>query len=145
MVHYNTSILINRPVDQVFDFMTQIDNNEELAEDVVASWKLTDGPVGLGTQMTERVRVGLAQADLTWEITAFELNSLCTYEGDTSIGRTKTSYLFDETGGRSRVTADVYIQLSGLYRIVKPIVKYFHARNRKRYLATIKKKLENGQ
>ena len=72
MVHYNTSILINRPVDQVFDFMTQIDNNEELAEDVVASWKLTDGPVGLGTQMTERVRVGLAQADLTWEITAFD-------------------------------------------------------------------------
>jgi hypothetical protein len=145
MLHYETSIVIKRPVDQVFSYMTQIDNNEELAEDVMASWKLTEGPVGLGTMMTERVKVGLIQADIVWEITAFDINRLCTFEGETSIGRTLTSYRFQSAAGDTQVSAEVRVKLIGLLRLARPIVQFLHMRNRKRYLAMAKNKIENGQ
>ena len=114
MLHFTTAININRPEDQVFKCMTQLDNTHQFMDEVVASRKVTDGPVGLGTLLTESVKWGPTRADLTWEITAFEANRLCTFEGDTSFGRTQVSYMFEENEGGTRVTAEVSAQLTGV-------------------------------
>lgn len=142
MLHYKIGINITRPVDQVFEYMTQLDNIHQLMDEVSVSQKVTDGPVGLGTQMTERLKLGPAREDITWEITAFEENKLCTFEGDTSFGRTQVSYTFEQTKGGTRVTAEVRAQMKGLFRFVRPMVQFFHRRNRQKYLAKIKRTLE---
>ena len=64
--------------------MTALDDIDQLMDEVVDSQKVTDGPVGLGTRMTESVKQGPAREDIIWEITAFEVNRLCTFEANTS-------------------------------------------------------------
>lgn len=144
MLHYKIGININRPVDQVFEFMTQLDNIHQLMDEVVVSQRVTDGPVGLGTLMTESLKLGPAREDITWEITAFEENKLCTFEGDTSFGRTQVSYMFEQTKCGTRVTAEVRTQMKGLFLFLRPFIQFFHRRNRQKYLAKIKRTLESG-
>lgn len=143
MLFYKIAVAINRPADQVFKYMTQLDDAHELMDEVVATKNITGGPVGLGTQMTERVKWGPFGEDLIWEITAFESNRLCTFEADTSFGRTQVSYLFEASEGVTRVAAEVRIQLKGVYRLAQPAIRFSHMSNRKRYLATIKRNLES--
>ena len=99
MLFYKTAVAINRPKEQVFSYMTQLENGDQLMDEVLASKNITEGAVGLGTQMAERVKWGPAREDLIWEITAFEANRLCTFEADTSFGRTQVSYLFESNEG----------------------------------------------
>lgn len=145
MLHYTIDIIINRPKEQVFNYMTQLDNGDQLMDEVVASKNITGGPVGLGTRMTERVKFGPMGEELTWEITAFEANRLCTFETDGSFGRTKVSYLLEPAQGGTRVAAEVTIEIRGLFRLAQPVIQFSHMGNRKRYLAAIKKNLENDQ
>lgn len=144
MLHYKIGVNINRPVARVFEYMTQLDNIHQLMDEVVVSQRVTDGPVGLGTRMTESLKLGPAREDITWEITAFEENKLCTFVGDTSFGRTQVSYMFEQTKGGTRVTAEVRAQMKGLFRFFRSIVQFFHRRNRQKYLAKIKRTLESG-
>lgn len=144
MLHYKIDIIINRPVDQVFQFMTALDDIDQLMDEVVDSQKVTAGPVGLGTRMTESVKQGPAREDIIWEITAFEVNRLCTFEANTSLGRTEVSYMFEPAEDGTRVAAEVTILMTGCIRVVQPFVQFFHRRNRQRYLAQIKYQLENN-
>lgn len=103
MLHYATNINIERPVNRVLKYMTQLDNTHQLMDEVEASWIVTDGPggsAGLGTLMTESLRKGPFRADLTWEIMAFEVDRLCTFDGDSSFVRTQVSCFLCNQGWR---------------------------------------------
>jgi len=124
--------------------MIQFDEADQWADQVAASVKITDGPVGVGTRLTERVKTGPFSEELTWEITAFEPNRLVRFEADNALGRSQVSYLFDEAEDGTKLTAEVYIQLKGFYRCFRPVVHYLHQRNREGYLAKTKRILEDS-
>ena len=144
MLHYKTSVNINRPVDQVFEYVTHIENSSQWGDAVVDAWQETDGPMGVGTIVTEKVKMGPVFSELSWEITAFEPNKLCTFEGDSELGKSQTAYIFETAESGTRLTVEVNTQLSGIYRYLRPFIQFTHKRNRKNSLMGIKKILEHG-
>lgn len=144
MLHYRTSVDINRPVDQVFEYVTRIENSSQWGDAVVDAWQESDGPLGAGTIVTEKVRMGPVFSELSWEITAFERNRLCVFEGESDLGRSKTAYIFDATEQGTRLTVEVNTGLSGIYRYLKPIIRFTHKRNRQSSLVAIKTILEQS-
>lgn len=75
LVKLEQSIIIDRPVEEVFAYRSALQQTAEWQRDVIATDLLTEGPIGLGTQGTERRR-GQGDVALEWEleITEFELN-----------------------------------------------------------------------
>jgi uncharacterized protein YndB with AHSA1/START domain len=142
MLHYKTSVIIHRPVDQVFDYVTNIENSSQWGDAVVDAWQETDGPMGAGTIVTERVKMGPVTSDLSWEITAFEPNRLCVYEGESELGRSRTAYIFEALGDDTRLAVEVTVEQSGIYRFLKPFIQFSHKRNRLNSLKAIKAILE---
>ena len=69
------TIIIDRPIEEVFAYRTALHQTAEWQRDVIATDLLTVGPVGLGTQGTERRR-GQSDVESDWEleISEFELN-----------------------------------------------------------------------
>jgi hypothetical protein len=123
--------------------MIQFDNAAQWADQVAASGKITEGPVGVGTRLTEQVKTGPFSEELTWEITAFEPNQLVRFEADNTLGKTQVSYMFETDESGTKLAAEVSIQLKGFYRYARPVVQYLHRRNREGYLAKIKRVLED--
>lgn len=141
-MNYKTSVIINRPLDQVFDYVTNIENSSQWGDAVVEAWQETDGPMGPGTIVTERVKMGPVLSELSWEITAYEPNRLCVYEGESELGHSRTAYIFEAHGGDTRLSVEVNVGLSGMSRFMKPLIQVTHKRNRQRSLEAIKAVME---
>lgn len=143
-MHYSIGILINRPVDQVFNYSTDFDNMPQWVDPVWAARKISDGPIGPGTLMIESIRNGPFSGENTWETTAFVPNRLCRFEGETCFGKSVASYLFEAIGGSTQLTAEMSAEMPGLLGYVRPIAQFLHRRDREKSLETIKRILEDS-
>jgi uncharacterized membrane protein len=97
------SIVINRPVDHVFDFMVDLENAPQWQTGVLGSQKITEGTFGVGTRFKENVKMMGRPVEAVCEITEYEpkkklawksnSSSLMSYEGQ---------FTFDAAEGRTR-------------------------------------------
>ncbi len=144
-MHYEASADINRPVGDVFEFFLECSNIPQWVSAVEEAWHETDDPVSVGSRMTEIVKLGPRRSQVTWEITAFEENRLCTWETESEVvGKTAVSKAFKTVGDGTRITVDVQTQLKGWLRFVEPFLRIISVRQRKRYLSNATRILETG-
>lgn len=71
-VRIQMSLTIDRPVDEVFDFVADARNALKWLPVAVERRKLTDGPIGVGTRFEGTDRIGRRMVTHTQKITAFE-------------------------------------------------------------------------
>jgi polyketide cyclase/dehydrase/lipid transport protein len=66
------SIVIDRPVGEVFNFVHDPRNDASWQTTLIESTQVDDGPLRVGTQIRERRRFLGIQVEMTKEITEFE-------------------------------------------------------------------------
>ena len=70
--HGEITIRIDRPIERVFDFLADGENDKRFSARIIEIAKTTDGPVGVGTRYVSKAKdLGLT-AEHEFEITAFE-------------------------------------------------------------------------
>ena len=74
MVKVEFSKMINRPVEEVFTFVTDPANNARWQDGLVESRVTSSGPMGVGTQVTDVRKFLGRDMDSKLEVTAFEPN-----------------------------------------------------------------------
>ena len=74
MAEYQQSVWIDRPVEVVFEFATQPQNEPLWNEAMVESEIVSEGPMGVGTRVRSVNRVMGRTAESTWEVTEYEVN-----------------------------------------------------------------------
>lgn len=84
-------VRINRPVSEVFDYISNYNNNVNWQEGVVSSQQVTSGPAGVGTQVSYTRKLMGREVTATAQMTAFEK--------DQKIRMTNKSRLFTYDGG----------------------------------------------
>jgi uncharacterized protein YndB with AHSA1/START domain len=113
----NMSITIDRPVSEVFDFVSDARNVLEWLPAAGERRKVTDGPIGVGTQFEATDGIGRRRIEHTQEIIEFEKDRLV---------RTKISEPWNgeyeirvvPADGGTLLTVDVTGQPSGLFRLL---------------------------
>ena len=65
-------IVINRPVEQVFDFVADERNEPQFNPKVRTVEKVTPGPVGEGTRFRAQVKARRRTAEMSVELTAYD-------------------------------------------------------------------------
>ena len=116
------SILIDRPVEEVFDVVADQTLEPSYNPSMTASRQVTDGPVGVGTHFLATVLVRGRPTDVDIEVTRFErphvLGSRSTMAGSTVVGEVRMGPVATGT----RFSWDWDVTVAGPAKAFSPLV-----------------------
>jgi carbon monoxide dehydrogenase subunit G len=143
MASFENTVIIQRPVGDVFGFLADFENVPKWNYAIVETTKTSPGPVGVGTTYRQ-IRSVPSRSEEGFEVTAFEPARRLEVQGQIGPFRARISYLLEPTGGGTRLRNAVDLGSSGLSTLVAslaaPRVKRAVAAN----LDALKQLLEEG-
>lgn len=74
MIHIDSSVQINRPRDEVFDFLTDVDSLTKWQSGVIESRSLTQGPMRVGYQFAQTIKTGPWKLSAVATVTEIKAN-----------------------------------------------------------------------
>lgn len=119
----NTSVTIDRPAEEVFDFIANYhENGPQWATDVESVTKRTDGPVASGTTF-DQVQLVMGKRRNT-ELTFVEVARPHTIRAEADLGpiRPTMTLSVEPVGDRSRVVAEGRANPRGFFKLLSPVV-----------------------
>jgi uncharacterized protein YndB with AHSA1/START domain len=69
---FGATVTIDRPIDEVFAFLADGENDKKFSSRIVQIKQTTDGPPGAGTVYASTAKDGPMKADHQFELSAFE-------------------------------------------------------------------------
>ena len=122
MIRMEHSFVVNRPVEEVFEFVTNIENATQWQSWAVEANITSEGPLSAGTQYTYVARLLGRQFECTGEVTAFEPNKRYTWKVTSGPIPIEADTAFEPVEGGTRVTFTAQGGPSGFFGLAEPIV-----------------------
>jgi uncharacterized protein YndB with AHSA1/START domain len=125
MVTNSVSIIIERPIEEVFAFLTDARNNPlwQAKAGLKATRQEPEEPVGVGTRITETWQCMGRKTEATREVTEYELNHKCTQRHLWGASLIKEGrLLFEPVGDQTRCTYTALVQAGGIFALAEPIL-----------------------
>ncbi len=116
------SIVIKRPVEEVFSFVNDPANETLWSSGLVESSQISEGPVGVGTIMREVNRILGKRIENTYEITEYEPNRRYSCKSISGPFPWQGTFTFDLVKGGTKVTMASEFQIGGFFKLAEPIV-----------------------
>ncbi len=144
MVRIRDSIVIDRPVEEVFDFVADQRNEPTYNPAMSECRLLTDEPVGKGSRFASTLRSRVGRLSMVSLLTAHERpHRLCS--------RTETAgtvvvgcLTFEALGGSTRLTWDWQMRPTRAMRLLVPFLLLSGARVERRTWTRLKRLMESG-
>lgn len=138
-------IVVDRPSEDVFDFVADGRNEPKYNPDMLRSELITTGPVGLGSRFAAVHSGRRRPVDLVVELTEYDrprrLASVSRMPGVEVRG----VLTFDPVGSATRLGWAWEVRPQGLARLAAPLVKVMGARQERACWQGLKRYLESGQ
>jgi uncharacterized protein YndB with AHSA1/START domain len=138
---FENTVMIRRPIEEVFGFLSDFENLPKWNYAIVETRKVSQGPVGVGT-IYQQVRSVPSRSEERFEVTAHNPPRHLEIHGRLGPFPSRLSYALDATPEGTRVTNSVELELCGpgrlLGRVAVPRVREAVAAN----LSKLKELLE---
>jgi uncharacterized protein YndB with AHSA1/START domain len=123
MVTVEKSVLIGRPVADVFAYVSDQTNAPHWQGGVVEVRRTTGGPIGIGTRHTfVRTFMG-RRMEGSNEYTQWEPNELVAFKATSGSADLEASYRVELAGtDQARLTSRLEVRPSGLLRLAEPLM-----------------------
>jgi uncharacterized protein YndB with AHSA1/START domain len=144
MARIEGQIVIDRPVEKVFDFVADQRNEPRYNPDMIRAEKTSAGPVGLGTRFHAETKTRRRTADMTIEITACERPRRLAHAIHLSNMDIRGTLLFDPVPGGTRMRWLWDVRPRGLLKLMGPMVTHMGQRQEQRIWKDLKHLLEAG-
>jgi uncharacterized protein YndB with AHSA1/START domain len=129
---FENTVMIARPIEDVFAFLSDLENVPKWNYAIVETRKVSAGPVGVGT-VYHQVRSVPSRSEERLEITAYTPPRKLALQGQLGPFRSRLFYALDATPEGTRVTNTVEVELRGpgrlLARVAVPRVREAVAAN----------------
>ena len=143
MAHAEESITINRPVDEVFNFVLDGMNNPRWRPAVIDIQRVPGKPTGVGAVYRQGLKgPGGRRIDGDYEIVELRPNELISFQVIAGPARPSGTFRFESLGGATRVTFILHFEPKGLARLMDPMITST-MRGEVATLANLKAYLEN--
>jgi carbon monoxide dehydrogenase subunit G len=142
MVRVQGEIVINRPVDEVFDFVADERNEPRYNLRMLGAEKLSPGPVGLGTQFRAEMTSRRRPVVMTIENTGYERPRRLASTTRLSTMEIRGTLTFDPVAAGTRMRWSWELQPRGLFRLMTPMVARIGQRQEQTIWANLKRLLE---
>jgi carbon monoxide dehydrogenase subunit G len=142
MARYEASVVINRPVEEVFEFVTNPKNDLLWQSGVLESEQTSEGPMGVGTTLRSVSQSMGRRMEGTWEVIEYKANKKITTKAASGPISAETSLAFEPVEGGTRISLVGEGETGGFFRLAEPIVVRIFQRDLEASLATLKDILE---
>lgn len=123
MASISTSVEIARPPEDVFAYLSDVSRHPEWQEGLVSAVVETDGPVGTGSRIVHRRKLGFGTVASTSEITSFDPPRLVAFRGLDGPIRAEGTQRVEPVGGGSRVSFEMEMRGHGIGALMLPIAR----------------------
>jgi uncharacterized protein YndB with AHSA1/START domain len=143
---FGATVVIDRPIDEVFAFLADGENDKRFSARIVEIAKTTDGPPGLGTVYASTAKDGPMTAKHEFELTAFEPPSKIRWterSRTTPVSVPEGGYDLESAGAGTRLTFFNVLEGRGLMgKILEPIALRSARKVADAFVASIKQTIE---
>jgi carbon monoxide dehydrogenase subunit G len=138
MAVIRSTVLIDRPTEEVFDFLSDLRNERKWNPGVESMEKVSDGPIGLGTRYLAKWKQSkMVQV----ECVAFDRPVSWSYHNGGPVEVTFSARLTEENGA-TRLNVDFDAKPHGFFVLVFPVFLLAMKRQEKANMANLKSALE---
>ena len=144
MLSVAQSVVIHRPINEVFAFVTTPENSSRWQSATVETKKITPGPVGVGTRMSHVGKFMGRRIKVTASVTEYTPNRSYRYDSLFRSTAYFLRYTFEPAKEGTKLTLDTEMELAGLFRLLAPLVVRMTDRMYRKDLDKMKQVLEVG-
>jgi uncharacterized protein YndB with AHSA1/START domain len=141
MIRHEVTIHLNKPVEQVFAFLTDTNKLLTWQSNLIKSEPLTEGPLRTGSRFREVRRINNKEEEIQAEITALEPNKRLETKTVTK-PEAMVSYVLDPEQGGTRLSYKFVLNTSGVMRLMEPIMANAIKKGSETDFETLKRILE---
>jgi len=123
MIEINEEIVVERPAEVVFAFVSDPANTPRYQPDIVSSRIETPGPVRRGTRFQETMKVGPWRIDSSCEVVEHERPRVVTFAGTGRMLRYRCQLTFESVPQGTRIRIAGTAQPQGWWRLMEPMLR----------------------
>ncbi len=142
MVRIDGEIVINRPVDTVFDFVADERNEPRYNPRMLRVEKLSPGPIGLGSRFRAAMRTRPRPTKMTTEFTGYEPPWRLALRSQLSAMEIRGALTFDPVPEGTRMRWSWVVAPRGVFKLLTPVVARTGRRQEQAIWANLKRVLE---
>ena len=142
MIDIEDSVVIEQPVDRVFEFTTDLNNNAKWQSDIVVAEQTSEGRFGLGATYRCINRFLGKEIESEGVISDFEPDRICSFQFTSDSVSGESSYVFQPVNGYTKFTTVGRIKLNH-FKLAGLLVKRKAKQQVRKDLEKLKKVLEN--
>ena len=143
MINVEVSIVINRPVADVFAFVANFENHPKWETNFLEVKRASPDPIGAGTIYECALKLPGQRAQSRFEITEYELNRKIAFRADQPAqARPAGSMTFESVAGGTKLTVLPRPEMGGLFKLLEPLMAGYIKQNNVDHLRQLKALLE---
>jgi uncharacterized protein YndB with AHSA1/START domain len=143
MVTIENSIVINRPPEEVYVFVTDPANEAKWHADVLEAHKVSDGPLGVGSTIQFSFNF-MGKKEIGLVVREFDSPRREVVEATSKGPMAPTfTFTFEPVDGGTRFTRKGDIRINGWMRLMEPMMKGMASKRADGFLAKLKQLLES--
>ncbi|MEO6059557.1 MAG: SRPBCC family protein [Candidatus Limnocylindria bacterium] len=141
----NSSIVINRPVEDVFAVLTNVENTGKWFPANVKEWWTSPPPHGVGSTRRARIKMGLMTTENDAVATVFEPPHRAVMKGTSKNAPFEATLVFGSAEGGTRVTATIEMFLRGPAKLFGGMFARWYGKSWDQGMVNLKRMMESGE
>ena len=117
----SATIMIDRPAEEVFDYVMAVAHDAEWRTGVVEAGFTSDGPLGVGTTGFDRVEANGREMTAQWTVSEFEPREFARWTLDSGPIKGTGGYICEPQDDQTRFTLEAHVKPMGVYRLMGPV------------------------
>jgi uncharacterized protein YndB with AHSA1/START domain len=143
MAQVKGMIIINRPVNEVFDFIADERNEPRYNPRMVRAEQISPGPIGAGSRFHTELKTMGRTMPMTVEFTAYERPRRLASVTRSSMMETEGALTFESVGADTRMRWSWEVRPRGALKLMAPFVGTIGRRQEQRIWSSLKHLLES--
>lgn len=144
MIEEEHSIIIARPIEEVFEFVADQMNAPKWQDGLLEVRRTSEGPVGVGTKHVFVRKFMGRRLEAGNEYTEYEPNRKIAFKSASGPMTFDASYLTELTPEGTRLTSRIQMQPGGFIGLAEPLITVGLRREMEANLGELKELLERG-
>jgi carbon monoxide dehydrogenase subunit G len=142
MTTITQSVTVNRPVEEVWTFISNFENTTRWSRGVLEAKQTSDGPLGVGSTLQTVVKAFGRRRTADYLVTDYEPNHAFAFKVTSGPMTSRARYSVEPAGTGTRLTASGEAEATGLYKLLAPLLVRILKRHSQDDLANVKRILD---
>lgn len=122
MAKIESSVTVNRPIEEVFTFVTDIRNSTKWMSGVLEAAQTSSGPMGVGATYRFNIEVMGRKLETTGEVAVYDPPSKYAWKASSGPFPMSGSTTCEPVAGGTLVTDTIEVEPGGFFKLAEPLL-----------------------